>query len=86
VTVVAVEDGGRTEVVCSRGVRIVADVNVKEVAGRGVHSSTVCASTKLCYLPLSCVISRYHGVALQVAFERQTLKPVFHLIGYRLWV
>jgi hypothetical protein len=22
------------------------------------------------------------GVALQVAFERQTLKPVFHLIGY----
>jgi hypothetical protein len=29
---------------------------------------------------------REHGVALQVAFERQTLKPVFHLIGYRLWV
>jgi hypothetical protein len=26
------------------------------------------------------------GVALQVAFERQTLKPVFHLIEYRLWV
>jgi hypothetical protein len=26
------------------------------------------------------------SVALQVAFERQTLKPVFHLIGYRLWV
>jgi hypothetical protein len=26
------------------------------------------------------------GVALQVAFERQTLKPAFHLIGYRLWV
>jgi hypothetical protein len=25
-------------------------------------------------------------VALQVAFERQKLKPVFHLIGYRLWV
>jgi hypothetical protein len=25
-------------------------------------------------------------VAVQVAFERQTLKPVFHLIGYRLWV
>jgi hypothetical protein len=24
-------------------------------------------------------------VALQVAFERQTLKPAFHLIGYRLW-
>jgi hypothetical protein len=31
--------------------------------------------------------TRVHlGVALQVAFERQTLKPVFHLIGYRLWV
>jgi hypothetical protein len=28
----------------------------------------------------------HRGVALQVAFERQTLKPVFHLIGYRLWV
>jgi hypothetical protein len=28
----------------------------------------------------------YRGVALQVAFERQTLKPDFHLIGYRLWV
>jgi hypothetical protein len=27
-----------------------------------------------------------HVVALQVAFERQTLKPVSHLIGYRLWV
>jgi hypothetical protein len=26
------------------------------------------------------------AVALQVAFERQTLKPVLHLIGYRLWV
>jgi hypothetical protein len=26
------------------------------------------------------------GVALQVAFERQISKPVFHLIGYRLWV
>jgi hypothetical protein len=26
------------------------------------------------------------GVALQDAFERQSLKPVFHLIGFRLWV
>jgi hypothetical protein len=25
-------------------------------------------------------------VALQVEFERQTLKPVFRLIGFRLWV
>jgi hypothetical protein len=25
-------------------------------------------------------------VALQVAFERQILKPIFHLIGFRLWV
>jgi hypothetical protein len=30
--------------------------------------------------------AREHDVALQVAFERQTLKAVFHLIGYRLWV
>jgi hypothetical protein len=29
---------------------------------------------------------RRRDVALQVAFERQTLKPAFHLIGYRLWV
>jgi hypothetical protein len=29
---------------------------------------------------------RLLAVALQVAFERQTLKPVFHLRGYRLWV
>jgi hypothetical protein len=28
----------------------------------------------------------HRGVALQVAFERETLKPVFHFIGYRLWV
>ena len=27
-----------------------------------------------------------HVVALQVEFERHILKPVFHLIGYRLWV
>jgi hypothetical protein len=27
-----------------------------------------------------------HDVALQVGFERQTLKPGFHLIGHRLWV
>jgi hypothetical protein len=26
------------------------------------------------------------GVALQVEFERQTLKPGFHLIGFRLLV
>jgi hypothetical protein len=26
------------------------------------------------------------AVALQVEFERQILKPVFHLIGFRLWV
>jgi hypothetical protein len=26
------------------------------------------------------------SVALQVEFERQTLKPVFHVIGNRLWV
>jgi hypothetical protein len=27
-----------------------------------------------------------HVVTLQVVFERGILKPVFHLIGYRLWV
>ena len=29
---------------------------------------------------------RARDVALQVAFERQISKPVFHFIGYRLWV
>ena len=29
---------------------------------------------------------RGRGVALQVEFERQILKPVFHLIVFRLWV
>jgi hypothetical protein len=32
------------------------------------------------------VMQHARGVALQVEFERQILKPVFHLIGYRLWV
>jgi hypothetical protein len=32
------------------------------------------------------VMSASRAVAVQVAFERQTLKPVFHLIGYSLWV
>jgi hypothetical protein len=31
-------------------------------------------------------ITGHRAVALQVAFERQILKPVFHLIGYTLWV
>jgi hypothetical protein len=32
------------------------------------------------------LVQRRLVVALQVTFERQTLKPGFHLIGYRLWV
>jgi hypothetical protein len=31
-------------------------------------------------------LRRRHVVALQVAFEKQTLKPVFQLIGFRSWV
>jgi hypothetical protein len=38
------------------------------------------------YSPTSESAAYTHGVALQVAFERQTLEPAFHLIGYRLWV
>jgi hypothetical protein len=30
--------------------------------------------------------ARHLGVALPVAFERQILKPFFHLIGFRFWV
>jgi hypothetical protein len=39
-------------------------------------------------LPLSraLALALVQVVAVQVAFERQNLKPVFHLIGYRLWV
>jgi len=37
VVVVAVAPAGRTEVVCSRGVRITADVSVDAVAGRGAR-------------------------------------------------
>jgi hypothetical protein len=33
-----------------------------------------------------CMMSIARCVALQVEFERQILKPAFHLIGYRLWV
>ena len=34
VVVCSVEDGSRVEVTCSRGVRLVAGVSVKDVAGR----------------------------------------------------
>jgi hypothetical protein len=32
------------------------------------------------------VTPAYLVVALQVEFETQILKPVFYLIGFRLWV
>jgi hypothetical protein len=35
---------------------------------------------------IGAVTAQLRGEALQVAFERQTLKPVFQLIGYRLWL
>jgi hypothetical protein len=31
-------------------------------------------------------LPHHRVVALQVEFERQSLKPVFHIIGFRLWV
>ena len=36
--------------------------------------------------PSTIYVASVRGVAVQVAFERRTLKPVFHLIGYRLWL
>jgi hypothetical protein len=44
------------------------------------HPATSAIFPRMKTSPLS-----HRAVALQVAFERQTLKPVFHLIGYRLW-
>jgi hypothetical protein len=41
---------------------------------------------KTCTAPPVPKHCQHHDVALQVAFERQTLKSGFHLIGYRLWV
>jgi hypothetical protein len=38
-----------------------------------------------CSAPLRHQGALRRTVALQVAFERQTLKAVFHLIGVRLW-
>jgi hypothetical protein len=40
----------------------------------------------ICMFTVRCVARNAPAVALQVAFERRILKPVFHLIGYRLWV
>jgi hypothetical protein len=42
------------------------------------------SSTSSCFS--RCPSRTHRGVALQVAFERQILKPVIHLIGFRLWV
>jgi hypothetical protein len=37
--------------------------------------------------PAAAALRLHLDVALQVEFERQTLKPFFfHLIGYKLWV
>jgi hypothetical protein len=44
-------------------------------------SLSSCSKTTFSALPASA-----RDVALQVPFERQILKPVFHLIGFRLWV
>jgi hypothetical protein len=45
----------------------------------GHLNSNLCSPTKSPTL-----VAR--GVVLQVEFERQILKLVFHLIGFRLWV
>jgi hypothetical protein len=48
----------------------------KEASGGGVHAVVTQVGVR----------ARLRFVAVQVAFETQTLKPVFRLIGYRLWV
>jgi hypothetical protein len=50
------------------------------------RTTTVAPPTTAALVELVQPERRPHHVALQVPFERQTLKPVFHLIGYRLWV
>jgi hypothetical protein len=59
------------------------------VETRRLQVSSTCAASPLRDLELrqpSLGLRRLRVVALQVAFERETLKPVFHLMGVRLWV
>jgi hypothetical protein len=48
-----------------------------------VYSHTVACVVSPPPPPSREVAAAFRIVAPQVAFERQTLKPVFHLIGYR---
>jgi hypothetical protein len=56
------------------------------VSRRLEMSSSAASSTSFTERTSTMMARMDRDVALQVAFERQTLKPVFHLIGYRLWV
>jgi hypothetical protein len=47
---------------------------------------TMRAATHPMRISTSAMKGEKRVVALQVEFERQILKPVFHLIGFRLWV
>jgi hypothetical protein len=53
--------------------------------GKRVNAPLVSAPHRVLANPPVLERLRRRDVALQVEFERQTLKPVFHLIGYRLW-
>jgi hypothetical protein len=53
---------------------------------RTLSLSSIDSVRKLTKLKSSTSSHSPRVVALQVASERQTLKPGFHLIGYMLWV
>jgi hypothetical protein len=53
----------------------------------GVQLCVALLQKGFCYqMQLLHPVDAQRFVALQVEFERQILKPAFHLIGYRLWV
>jgi hypothetical protein len=47
---------------------------------------STCRAPPLSFSRKSCRTFLPRDVALQVEFERQILKPVFQLIGFRSWV
>jgi hypothetical protein len=62
--------------------------SARRAASSALRSASILAVISICSRDTtSLTASRADRfVALQVAFERRILKPVFHLIGYRLWV
>jgi hypothetical protein len=82
--------GGDADGPSASGVPEVAVVDTKNARSEIVVTPATVGLYKLGLYKLTRSLqapgSNHRAVALQVAFERQTLKPVLRLIGYRLWV